>query len=152
MLVLLLLEAPRLPPRQVRFLEPPRLKGPSQPILLPHSGSEAMLPRGGIIIREGHAARPLSTWPMFGKGKGKAVLGFAPALPEVDSPSPHYMESLMPNSHLFEESLLQDLDKEVVSDLASEFGAPMIKKVLDLLRESTPFQMVVAVTFYLWSC
>ena len=42
----------------------------------------------------------------------------------------------MVDPHLFEEPLLQDLDKEVVSDLVAEFGALVIKKVLDLLRES----------------
>ena len=69
----------------------------------------------------------------------------------LDPPSPPSMESLMENSHLFGEPLLQDPDKEVVSNLVTEFGAPMIKKVLDLLRESTPFKMAIAVTLYSWS-
>ena len=58
------------------------------------------------------------------------------------------MEALIADSHLFEEPLLRDPDKEVVSDLATDFGAPVIKKVLDLLRESTLFQMEVMVTLY----
>ena len=44
----------------------------------------------------------------------------------------------MANSLLFEEPLLQDPDKEVIFDLASEFGASMIKSVLDLLRGLNP--------------
>ena len=56
----------------------------------------------------------------------------------------------MVDPHLCEEPLLKDLEEEVVFDLASEFRASMIKKVLDLLRDSVPFQMVAAVTIYSW--
>ena len=52
---------------------------------------------------------------------------------------------------MFEESLIQEPDKEVLSELALEFRAPVIEKVLDLLRGSTPFQMVASVTLYSWS-
>ena len=65
---------------------------------------------------------------MLGKVKGKAALVSAPALPKVDLPSPPSMEALMADSHM------EDPDKEVVFDLSSEFRAPVIKKVLDLLQ------------------
>ena len=128
----------------------PRPKDPSQHILPPHLGPEEQRPRGGITLKEGHAARlPLTQLVSSkGKGKGKAALGSAPALLEVDPPSPPSMEALMADPYLFKEPLLQDPDKEVVFDLAAEFEAPVIKKILDLLRESTPFQMAVAVTLY----
>ena len=129
---------------------PTRQKGPSQPILPPHSSLEEQRPRGGITIREGLMAKPPRTQPVLGKGKGKVALGYAHALFQVDQPSSPFMECLIADSLMFEEPLLQDPDKEMVSDLSSEFGAPVIKKVLDLLCESTPFQMVIA-TLYFWS-
>ena len=88
---------------------------------------------------------------MLGKGKGKATPGSAASILEVVPPSPTYMEALMVDPHMFEEPLLKDPEGEVVSNLAMEFDAPVIKKVLDLLRDSTPFQMAAAVTFYSWS-
>ena len=54
----------------------------------------------------------------------------------------------MVNPTLFEELLLKDPEEEVTTALGSMYGAPLIKKVLDLLRDSTPFQVVVAVTPY----
>ena len=87
---------------------------------------------------------------MSGKGKGKGTLGFAPTIPEVDPPSPHSMEALRADSLMFEEPLIQDLNKEVVFNLALEFKALVIKKVLDLLSESTPFQMAAVITLYVW--
>ena len=80
-------------------------------------------------------ARPPRTLPMSDKGKGKSTAGFAFSLPEVVPPSAPSMEALMTDQHLFEEPLLKDLKEEVVSDLASEFGALVIKKVIDLLRD-----------------
>ena len=129
----------------------PPPKNPSQLILPLHLGPEEQRTRGGITIREGHTARHPRTQPVSGKGKGKAMLGSAPDLPEVDPPSPPSIEAMMADFHPFEEPLLQDPDKEVVSDLATEFGAPAIKKVLDLLWESNPFQMAAVVTLYSWS-
>ena len=77
------------------------------------------------------------------------MMGYAPALPEVDPLSPFSMEVLIVDPHMFEEPLLlKDPEKDLVSDLAVDFGARVIKKVLDLLRDSTPFQMVVMVTLY----
>ena len=72
------------------------------------------------------------------RAKGKVSLSSTPAFLEVYPPSPPSMEALMADQHLFEEPLFQDPDKELVSDLAAEFGAPVIKKVLNLLLESTP--------------
>ena len=59
--------------------------------------------------------------------------------------------SLMADPHLFEEPLLKDPEEEAVFDLAAEFGALMIKKALDLLRDSTPFQMATTISLYSWS-
>ena len=46
----------------------------------------------------------------------------------------------MADRHLFKEPHLKDLEEEVVFDLATEFGTLVIKKVLDFMRDSTPFQ------------
>ena len=126
-------------------------KNPSKPIIPPHLGLEEQQPQERITIKEGHVAQPPHTQTVSGKGKGKATPRSTPTLPKVDPPSPPSMEALMADSHLFEEPLLQNPDKEMVSDLAAEFEAPMIKKVLYLLWESTPFQMAAAVTLYSWS-
>ena len=58
----------------------------------------------------------------------------------------------MENPTLFEEPLLKDLEEEVTTALGSVYGVPLIKKVLDLLRNSTPFHVVVAVTPYPCIC
>ena len=98
--------------------------------------------------------RPVCLWKSLtlprtpvvsGKGKGKAALGATLALPEVDTPSPPCMEALMTDPTLFKEPLLKD-PEEVTTAMGSVYRAPVIKKVLDLLRESTPFQVVVVVT------
>ena len=78
------------------------------------------------------------------------MLGSTPALFEVDPPSPPSMEALMADSLMFEEPFLQDPDKEVIFDLASKFGALMIKNVLDLLRASTSFQMAAGTPLLLF--
>ena len=80
------------------------------------------------------------------KGKGKASLGHAPALPEVDTPSPLSMEALMADQTLFEEQILKDPEEEVTTALGLVYGALVIKKVLDLLRDSTHFQVAFVVT------
>ena len=54
----------------------------------------------------------------------------------------------MSNSTLFEEPLVKDPEEEVVTALRSVYGDAVTKKVLDLLRDSTPFQMAVAVLPY----
>ena len=52
----------------------------------------------------------------------------------------------MANPTLFVKLLLKDPEEEVTTALGLVYGTPVIKKVLDLLRDSTPFQVVVAVT------
>ena len=47
---------------------------------------------------------------------------------------------------LFEEPLLKDLEEEVMTALGSMYGDPLIKKILDLIRDSTPFQVATVVT------
>ena len=51
----------------------------------------------------------------------------------------------MTDLNLFEEPLLKDPDEEVVSALVSEYGEAVVKKVLNLLMDSTPFQMAASV-------
>ena len=93
------------------------------------------------MIKEGHDIRPPRDPAVSGKGKGKAALGPTPALPEVDiSSSPlSSMEALMANPTLFKEPLLKDPEEEVTTTLGLVYGTLVIKKVLDLLRDSTPF-------------
>ena len=98
------------------------------------------------MIKEGCETRPPCALAVSSKDKGKATLGLAPALPEVYTPSPLFMEVLMANPTLFEEPLLKDPKEEVTIALGSVHGTSVIKKVLDLLRDSTPFQVAVAVT------
>ena len=50
-----------------------------------------------------------------------------------------------------EEAPLKDLEEEVITALGSVYGDIVIKKVLDLLRDSTPFQMAVTVLPYPFS-
>ena len=71
---------------------------------------------------------------MSGKGKRKAALGPALTLPEVDTPSLPPMEALMADPTLFKEPLLIDPKEEVTIALASVYEAPLIKKVMDLMR------------------
>ena len=72
----------------------------------------------GITIKEGHQTRPSHGPAMSGKGKGKATLGPAPALPEVDTQSPPYMEALMADPTLFKEPLLKNPEQEVTTTWA----------------------------------
>ena len=51
---------------------------------------------------------------------------------------------------LFEESMLKDPKKEVMVRLAFVYGQAVTKKVQDLLRDSTPFQMAVSVILCLF--
>ena len=78
------------------------------------------------------------TLAVSGKGKGKAALGTTLALFEVDTPSPPCMQALMTDPTLFEEPLLKD-PEEVMTAMGSVYKALMIKKFMDMLRESTPF-------------
>ena len=52
----------------------------------------------------------------------------------------------MADPTLFAKLLLKDPEEEVTTALGSVYGPPVIKKVLDLLRDSTSFQVAVAVT------
>ena len=51
----------------------------------------------------------------------------------------------MANPNMFEEPLSKDHEEEVTTTLGSVYKAQVIKKVLDLLRDSTPFQVATAV-------
>ena len=51
----------------------------------------------------------------------------------------------MADPNLFEEPLLKDHEEEVTTTLGSVYKAQVIKKVLDLLRDSTPFQVATTV-------
>ena len=54
----------------------------------------------------------------------------------------------MVNTTLFEEPLLKDPEEEVTIAMGLVYGPLVIKKVLDLLRDSTLFQVVATVTPY----
>ena len=54
------------------------------------------------------------------------------------------------DSSLFEELLLKDPDDEVISWLGFVYGKEVTKKVQDLLRDSTPFQMTTSVSLCLY--
>ena len=58
----------------------------------------------------------------------------------------------MENPTLFEELLLKDPEEEVMTAFGLVYRAQLIMKVLDLLKDSTPFQVAVAVTPYLCPC
>ena len=55
--------------------------------------------------------------------------------------SPSSLEGLMVDSTLFEELLIKDPEEEAIDGLASMYWQAVTKKVYDLLRDSTPFQM-----------
>ena len=118
----------------------PRPKGSSHSTSPPHTSlahdhPKEQRPRRGITIREGYMPVPNQC---RAKVKGKLRRGLHPS-------------SLMEDPHLFKEPLLKDPEEEAVFDLDTEFGALMIKKVLDLLRDSTPFQMATTISLYSWS-
>ena len=74
-------------------------------------------------------------------------------LPFMEKPtSPPSIEALISDLSLFEEPLLKDLNEEVISSLGSVYGKEVTKKVEDLLRDSTPFQMVASVSILLYLC
>ena len=98
------------------------------------------------MIKEGLETRPPHALAMSSKVKGMAALEPTADLPEVDTPSPRFMEALMANPTMFKDPLLKDFEKEVTTALGLVYVALVIKKVLDFLRDSTPFHVVVAVT------
>ena len=101
---------------------------------------------------ESGESRPPRGVPTCAKGKGKAVASSEPS-PFVEKPtSPPSLEALMSDLLLFKEPLLKDSDSEVISSLGSMYGKEVTKKVQDLLRDSTPFQMAVAVSILLYLC
>ena len=52
----------------------------------------------------------------------------------------------MADPTLFKEPHLKNPKEEVMTIVGLVYKAPLIKKILDLLRDSTPFQVVVVVT------
>ena len=65
----------------------------------------------------------------------------------TSSPS---LKALMSDLSLFEESLLKNSDKDVISSLGSVYRNEVMKKVKDILKDSTPFQMTVEVSILLY--
>ena len=111
-------------------------------------------PRGRIRFVEGGESLPLPHQgvPTGAKGKGKAVASSEPP-PSVEKPaSPPSLEVLMLDLSLFEEPLQKDPDKEVISSLGFVYKKEVTKKVHDLLRDSTPFQMAASVSILLYLC
>ena len=84
-----------------------------------------------------------------GKGKGKAHVTHEPPPLVMETPSSPSLEALLADSTLFEEPSLKDLEEEVMAKTTAVYGAEVTKKVLDLLRDYTPFQMVASITLML---
>ena len=101
---------------------------------------------------EGHELRPSQSVPIGGKGKGKALASSEPQSPMEKSASPLSLGALLSDRPLFEEPLLNDPNEEVISSLGSVYGKEVTKKVLDLLRDSTPFQMAGLVSNLPYLC
>ena len=76
----------------------------------------------------------------------KAVASSEPQSPVEKPTSPSSLKALLLDRSLFEEPLLNDLDEEVISSLGFVYGKEVIKKVLNLLRDSIPFQMAASVS------
>ena len=55
-------------------------------------------------------------------------------------------KALLLNRPLFEEPLLNDPNKDVISSLGSMYEKEVTKKVLDLLKDSTPFQLATSIS------
>ena len=84
--------------------------------------------------------------PTGRKGKGKTVASSEPQSPVEKPTSPSSLEALSSDRSLFEEPLLNNLDKEAISSLGSVYRKEVTKKVLDLFKDSTPFQMAASVS------
>ena len=79
--------------------------------------------------------------PTVDKRKGKAVTSLELPLLVEEAASILSIEALMADLTLFKEPLLKDPKEEVISGLVSVYGKEVMKKVQDLLRDCTPFQM-----------
>ena len=88
--------------------------------------------------------------PIVGKGKGKATTSPELPPPVEEGGYPPSLEALMADLTMFEELLLKDPEEEVISGLVSVYGKVVTKKVQDLLRDSTPFQMAATVILCLY--
>ena len=137
----------RLPRRPLELLSlHPRINGvlACSPMVVPRSGD--LPPSPGRYKDSGRSG---GTSPRVvltaGKGKGKSLVSpdFPPPVEKAASlPS---LEVLMTDLTSFEETFLNYLEDEVISGLVSMYGKVAIKKVQDLLRDSTPFQMAASV-------
>ena len=87
--------------------------------------------------------------PVSGKGKGKAHAAPKPPLPIVETMSPSSLKALLADSTLFEDPPLKDPKEEVMAETIVVYGAEMMKKDQDLLRDYTPFQTKALVTLTL---
>ena len=56
------------------------------------------------------------------------------------------LKALLLNRPLFEEPLLNDPNEDVISSLGSVYEKEVTKKVLDLLKDSTPFQLATSIS------
>ena len=95
---------------------------------------------------EGREERPPRAVPTTNKGKGKAA-----ALPELPPlvekvASPPSLEALITDSSLSKEPFFKDPNKE----LGFVYEKEVTKKVQDLLRDSTSFQMATSVSLCLY--
>ena len=68
---------------------------------------------------EGHEIRPTRGDAVASKGKGKVVVSLGNTLSKEKPMSPPSLEVLMSDFLLFEESLLKDPDKEVLTSLCN---------------------------------
>ena len=62
------------------------------------------------------------------------------------SPSPPSLEALMSDLSLFKELLLKDPDEVVISALRAIYEREAFEGVQELLKDSTPFEIVASVS------
>ena len=101
---------------------------------------------------EGRETRPPRRDAVGSKGKGKTVASLGAPSSEERPTSLPSLEALMFDLSLFEESLLKDPNEEVLSSLGAVYGEEVVKGVQELLKESTPFEMVASLSTFLFLC
>ena len=99
---------------------------------------------------EGGESHPPPLNLRVGEREGNSLFRPPPSVEKSASPPP--IEALMSDLSLFEEPLLKDLDKKVISSLGSVYGKEVMKKEYDLPRDSTPFQMAASISILLYLC
>ena len=66
--------------------------------------------------------------------------------------SPFSLEALIADQSLIEEPLMSDPNEEAITSFGFVYGKVVTKKVQDLLRDSTPFQMAALVSIHSYLC